>query len=143
MARVTGATPPPLGPARSPAMNCVYADDPPVGVTFGDNYTSSGTSSMSTRFMEHFRPLSTAAPRVVCYNATPSTEWTSTNEPTEVESEGDGEVTTESAEASLERELQMRHEDIVNESVWVGLMFASKAIMQLLANPFVGPLTNK
>ena len=36
-----------------------------------------------------------------------------------------------------------RHNDIVNENVAVGLMFASKAIMQLIANPFVGPLTNK
>ena len=36
-----------------------------------------------------------------------------------------------------------RHEDIVNENVAVGLMFASKAIMQLIANPFVGPLTNR
>ena len=36
-----------------------------------------------------------------------------------------------------------RHEDIVNENVAVGLMFASKAIMQLITNPFIGPLTNK
>ena len=36
-----------------------------------------------------------------------------------------------------------RHKDIVNENVAVGLMFASKAIMQLIANPFVGPLTNR
>ena len=38
---------------------------------------------------------------------------------------------------------QDRHKDIVNENIAVGLMFASKAIMQLIANPFVGPLTNK
>lgn len=36
-----------------------------------------------------------------------------------------------------------RHKDIVNENVAVGLMFASKALMQLIANPFVGPLTNR
>ncbi|XP_064600274.1 synaptic vesicular amine transporter-like isoform X2 [Liolophura sinensis] len=36
-----------------------------------------------------------------------------------------------------------RHVDLVNENVKVGLMFASKAIMQLIANPFIGPLTNR
>ncbi|XP_061448562.1 chromaffin granule amine transporter isoform X2 [Rhineura floridana] len=30
-----------------------------------------------------------------------------------------------------------------NENLRVGLLFASKALMQLLANPFVGPLTNR
>lgn len=30
-----------------------------------------------------------------------------------------------------------------DENVRVGLLFASKAIVQLLVNPFVGPLTNR
>lgn len=30
-----------------------------------------------------------------------------------------------------------------SENVRVGLLFASKAMMQLIANPFVGPLTNR
>ena len=38
---------------------------------------------------------------------------------------------------------RIMHRDIVNENVAVGLMFASKAGMQLIANPFIGPLTNK
>ncbi|ELU03854.1 hypothetical protein CAPTEDRAFT_131587 [Capitella teleta] len=38
---------------------------------------------------------------------------------------------------------QRRHEDILDENVAVGLMFASKAIMQLITNPFIGPLTNR
>lgn len=29
------------------------------------------------------------------------------------------------------------------ENVRVGLLFASKAVVQLLINPFVGPLTNR
>ena len=45
-------------------------------------------------------------------------------------------------ESSLQKKAR-RHEDILNENVAVGLMFASKAIMQLIANPFVGPLTNR
>ncbi|KAL5022481.1 hypothetical protein ScPMuIL_001636 [Solemya velum] len=36
-----------------------------------------------------------------------------------------------------------RHAELANENVRVGLMFASKAIVQLLANPFIGPLTNR
>jgi len=36
-----------------------------------------------------------------------------------------------------------RHRDIMNENMVVGLMFASKAITQLITNPFVGPITNR
>ena len=36
-----------------------------------------------------------------------------------------------------------RHKDILKENIKVGLMFASKAFLQLIANPFVGPITNR
>lgn len=36
-----------------------------------------------------------------------------------------------------------RHAELANENVEVGLMFASKALVQLIANPFVGHLTNR
>ncbi|KAJ4441623.1 hypothetical protein ANN_11479, partial [Periplaneta americana] len=36
-----------------------------------------------------------------------------------------------------------RHKDLIEETVAVGMMFASKAFVQLLANPIVGPLTHK
>ena len=36
-----------------------------------------------------------------------------------------------------------RHKELSKENVEVGLMFASKAVVQIVANPFVGPLTNK
>lgn len=36
-----------------------------------------------------------------------------------------------------------RHAELANENVRVGLMFASKAIIQLITNPFIGPLTNR
>jgi hypothetical protein len=29
------------------------------------------------------------------------------------------------------------------ENQWVGVMFASKAFVQLITNPFIGPLTNR
>lgn len=35
------------------------------------------------------------------------------------------------------------HKELVGETVEVGLMFASKAFVQLLVNPIVGPLTHK
>ena len=36
-----------------------------------------------------------------------------------------------------------KHNELIQENVEVGVMFASKAFVQLLANPFVGPLTNR
>ncbi|CAH1126928.1 unnamed protein product [Ceutorhynchus assimilis] len=36
-----------------------------------------------------------------------------------------------------------KHEYLIQETVAVGMLFASKAFVQLLANPFVGPLTHK
>ncbi|KAK4299515.1 hypothetical protein Pmani_028197 [Petrolisthes manimaculis] len=38
---------------------------------------------------------------------------------------------------------KMNHEDLVNENVEVGLLFCSKAVVQLLTNPFIGPLTHR
>lgn len=50
-------------------------------------------------------------------------------------------VATENA--SYYAELDERHKELVGETVEVGLMFASKAFVQLLVNPIVGPLTHK
>ncbi|KAH8384836.1 hypothetical protein KR093_009659 [Drosophila rubida] len=41
------------------------------------------------------------------------------------------------------KELEERHNELVGETVEVGLLFASKAIVQLLVNPIVGPLTHR
>jgi DHA1 family solute carrier family 18 vesicular amine transporter 1/2 len=35
------------------------------------------------------------------------------------------------------------HTLFFKENQWVGVMFASKAFVQLLTNPFIGPLTNR
>ncbi|KAG5682361.1 hypothetical protein PVAND_011717 [Polypedilum vanderplanki] len=40
-------------------------------------------------------------------------------------------------------EREERHKELVDETAEVGLMFASKAFVQLISNPFVGPLTHK
>lgn len=36
-----------------------------------------------------------------------------------------------------------KHQELVKENVEVGIMFASKAIVQLITNPFVVPFTNR
>jgi hypothetical protein len=51
-----------------------------------------------------------------------------------------GNMTTLSPEQIKQRK---RHKDLVEETVAVGMMFASKAFVQLLANPIVGPLTHR
>lgn len=38
---------------------------------------------------------------------------------------------------------KQRHEDLQKENLEVGVMFASKPIIQAITNPFVGTLTNK
>ena len=38
---------------------------------------------------------------------------------------------------------ERKHKELVEENIEVGVMFASKAVVQLIANPFVGPLTNR
>lgn len=40
-------------------------------------------------------------------------------------------------------EVAINHQDIVDESLEVGIMFASKPIVQAIANPFVGMITNR
>jgi len=38
---------------------------------------------------------------------------------------------------------EKKHKELIEENMEVGMMFASKAFVQLIANPFVGPLTNR
>ncbi|XP_065369697.1 synaptic vesicular amine transporter isoform X2 [Calliphora vicina] len=55
------------------------------------------------------------------------------------------EVSTISSEENetFYREMEERHQELVGETVEVGLLFASKAFVQLLVNPIVGPLTHR
>lgn len=43
----------------------------------------------------------------------------------------------------IQKEIEIRHHDLMHETVEVGVMFASKAFVQLIANPIVGPLTHR
>ena len=53
------------------------------------------------------------------------------------------ESTDAGASLSEIEEKKQRHRELLQETVAVGIMFASKAFVQLLANPIVGPLTHK
>ncbi|XP_034940472.1 synaptic vesicular amine transporter-like [Chelonus insularis] len=54
-------------------------------------------------------------------------------------------VNTSSVNITTKEELErlQRHHELLEETTAVGIMFASKAFVQLLANPIVGPLTHK
>ncbi|CAL1679705.1 unnamed protein product [Lasius platythorax] len=53
------------------------------------------------------------------------------------------EVTVANFTSPEMKEKEQRHRELLEETVAVGMMFASKAFVQLLANPIVGPLTHK
>ncbi|EFN79390.1 synaptic vesicular amine transporter [Harpegnathos saltator] len=55
----------------------------------------------------------------------------------------DLETTTANLTLSEIKKKEQRHRELLEETVAVGMMFASKAFVQLLANPIVGPLTHK
>ena len=53
------------------------------------------------------------------------------------------EYTTVSTTEALSDTEILRHKELIEENTEVGIMFASKPIVQAFTNPFVGPLTNK
>ncbi|CAH1257874.1 synaptic vesicular amine transporter-like [Branchiostoma lanceolatum] len=51
---------------------------------------------------------------------------------------------TETSGAYTEEPQRNEHDwDLIHENIKIGLLYASKSTLQLLANPFVGPLTNR
>ena len=100
-----------------------------------------------------------ARPRYICFNTTDERQlqrWLRQTGLTSGYEDGfDGEEDRDEAEtgedvtSSGDREINRtmsaedRHRDIMNENMVVGMMFASKAITQLITNPFVGPITNR
>ncbi|KAJ0169786.1 hypothetical protein K1T71_014392 [Dendrolimus kikuchii] len=44
---------------------------------------------------------------------------------------------------NITAEREYRHQELLHESLDVGIMLASKAVVQLLTNPFIGPLTHR
>merc|ERR1711981_1373392 len=77
--------------------------------------------------------------------AAPFDSWVglSNQDDTTIDYNDDGDpMSREERERYLE-EKRRKHKELMHENVEVGVMFASKAVVQLIANPFVGPLTNK
>ena len=70
-------------------------------------------------------------------------------EPPTISSDGDydnpedNDGLTQQQRAYLEAEKIRKHKELTHENVEVGVMFASKAVVQLITNPFIGPLTNR
>ncbi|KAF8771923.1 Synaptic vesicular amine transporter like protein [Argiope bruennichi] len=57
---------------------------------------------------------------------------------TEQAADSEPPITTLSSEMK-----ELRHHELIEENVEVGIMFASKPIVQAITNPFIGPLTNR
>ncbi|XP_068204363.1 synaptic vesicular amine transporter-like [Palaemon carinicauda] len=70
----------------------------------------------------------TSVPHKDKFGTTPTTEWP-----------------IDSMDASQNKTLHSNvlPQDIINENSWVGLLFSSKAFVQLIVNPFIGPLTSR
>lgn len=52
-------------------------------------------------------------------------------------------TTTEQITTTASPAAQLRHEELVEENLEVGVMFASKPVVQAIINPFVGAMTNR
>lgn len=109
------------------------------------------------------RPLSTVAAesyvgqrrRVVCFNTTNQNQiqqlmrqkgladYEEDEEIDDEETDEEGVTISSQLERNRTTSNDDRHRDILNENMIVGMMFASKAILQLITNPFVGPITNR
>ena len=56
---------------------------------------------------------------------------------------GGGNLGNLTAAAAAAKLAKLKHQELLNENVEVGVMFAAKAFVQLVTNPFIGPLTNR
>lgn len=52
-------------------------------------------------------------------------------------------TTTTTTLSPEQKEAQIKEKELREESTEVGVLFASKPVVQALTNPFIGPLTNK
>ena len=98
------------------------------GTSAPEDEDFSTTESPFQQVVKHYGKSygSTPSPQRYCYNVTVA----------------HSNVTTTPAMDEITLETQ-RHAELANENVKVGLMFASKAFVQLFTNPFVGSLTNR
>lgn len=111
----------------------VNVSEPAVIETICYNATPTSNETESEGFMKYFEKFAkTYAPPTpstyICENVTIEPQgWT------------EGYVT----EANRISVPMTRHQFLRHATVVVGMMFASKAIIQLITNPFIGPITNR
>ncbi|XP_043788912.1 synaptic vesicular amine transporter isoform X1 [Apis laboriosa] len=124
--------------------------------TLSQHFEQSGRATVtavhptSINIVTSTSPSVTTTPKCLCTSTTKTNDsqleflYPSTS-PSSIESTMGLLGTTSSGETgtTTESEEKQRHRELLQETVAVGIMFASKAFVQLLANPIVGPLTHK
>jgi len=99
--------------------------------------------------IRHRHDVTTSRPRITRYSSTTTAttpllssedyDWQDSNYSTFLDMENTSMAPIRTTTLSAE---QKKHKELVEENLEVGVMFASKAFVQLIANPFVGRLTN-
>ncbi|KAG6800761.1 synaptic vesicular amine transporter isoform X3 [Apis mellifera caucasica] len=122
--------------------------------TLSQHFEQNGRATVTTvhptsiNIVTSTSPSVTTTPKCLCTSAKTNEsqlEFLYPSTPSTVESTTGLLGTTSSSEtgSTAESEEKQRHRELLQETVAVGIMFASKAFVQLLANPIVGPLTHK
>ncbi|TGZ47608.1 vesicular monoamine transporter [Temnothorax americanus] len=101
-----------------------------------------GSASHQTTVVTTTSPTATTTPKCTCapnISVASPLEFLHVTTP----SMNLSEITAANLTSPDTKEKEQRHRELLEETVAVGMMFASKAFVQLLANPIVGPLTHK
>ncbi|XP_060825023.1 synaptic vesicular amine transporter [Bombus pascuorum] len=115
----------------------------------GSRRTFTGVQPTSGNIITSTSPSVTTTPKCPCAvtkSNDSQLEFLYVSTPSSIESSGllestnSGEINSPTEDPD---EKAQRHRELLQETTAVGLMFASKAFVQLLANPIVGPLTHK
>ncbi|XP_033174940.1 synaptic vesicular amine transporter isoform X1 [Bombus impatiens] len=115
----------------------------------GSRRTFTGIQATSGNIVTSTSPSVTTTPKCPCAvtkSNDSQLEFLYVSTPSSIESSGllestnSGEINSATEDPD---EKAQRHRELLQETTAVGLMFASKAFVQLLANPIVGPLTHK
>lgn len=103
-----------------------------------------GSASHQTAVVTTTSPTATTTPKCTCApNISVASPLEFLHVTTNSPSTNLSEITAANLTLPDTKEKEQRHRELLEETVAVGMMFASKAFVQLLANPIVGPLTHK
>ena len=131
---------------------CLPSDSNPLS-KFGpwNKEPSADLKELSRQEDELLQQLKNEITKVQMLKSNARNEMTSNEELVEAEKEleeeldddDDGDLMTTTEESTISPADKQRHLDLVAENLEVGVMFASKPIVQALTNPFVGTMTNR